>query len=250
MGKIPTILGAVTILFGSTANASVISLSNTNTEYDTGLFANLQGLEWLSFDETLNIPRSDIESGYNNLITDGWRNATRIEAETLITSLWGGLVDQWSSTNYEGANWLLSNFGYTQFSSLEGNATNYARARFVYGNAGECSQVLERICYGTIEAFDNNPGDLTGYINDGNWTFATTYLANTGQAGYFSDYYGLDTDRLDDGNNTVTPPIYNNQPYASLLVRTPSPVPVPAAAWLFGTGLIGLIGFSKRRKAA
>jgi len=28
-----------------------------------------------------------------------------------------------------------------------------------------------------------------------------------------------------------------------------SPVPVPAAIWLFGTGIIGLIGFSKRRKA-
>jgi len=27
-------------------------------------------------------------------------------------------------------------------------------------------------------------------------------------------------------------------------------VPVPAAIWLFGTGLIGLIGFTKRRKAA
>lgn len=30
----------------------------------------------------------------------------------------------------------------------------------------------------------------------------------------------------------------------------PSPVPVPAAIWLFGTALIGLVGFSKRRKAA
>jgi hypothetical protein len=29
-----------------------------------------------------------------------------------------------------------------------------------------------------------------------------------------------------------------------------SPVPVPAAVWLFGTALIGLIGFGKRRKAA
>ncbi len=29
-----------------------------------------------------------------------------------------------------------------------------------------------------------------------------------------------------------------------------SAVPVPAAVWLFGSGLVGLIGFSKRRKAA
>ena len=29
-----------------------------------------------------------------------------------------------------------------------------------------------------------------------------------------------------------------------------SPVPVPAAVWLFGTALVGLFGFGKRRKAA
>ena len=35
------------------------------------------------------------------------------------------------------------------------------------------------------------------------------------------------------------------------VIGTPvSPVPVPAAVWLFGTALIGLVGFSKRRKAA
>jgi hypothetical protein len=30
----------------------------------------------------------------------------------------------------------------------------------------------------------------------------------------------------------------------------PAVVPVPATIWLFGTALIGLVGFSKRRKAA
>ncbi len=29
-----------------------------------------------------------------------------------------------------------------------------------------------------------------------------------------------------------------------------NPVPLPAAAWLFGSGLLGLIGFYKRKKAA
>ena len=28
-----------------------------------------------------------------------------------------------------------------------------------------------------------------------------------------------------------------------------APIPVPAAAWLFGTGLIGLIGVARRKKA-
>ena len=31
------------------------------------------------------------------------------------------------------------------------------------------------------------------------------------------------------------------------LVFSPVPVPVPAAVWLFGSALLGLAGFSKRR---
>jgi hypothetical protein len=36
----------------------------------------------------------------------------------------------------------------------------------------------------------------------------------------------------------------------SVLTSAISPVPVPAAVWLFGTALIGLVGFGKRRKVA
>ncbi len=38
--------------------------------------------------------------------------------------------------------------------------------------------------------------------------------------------------------------------FDNVSVDTTSPVPLPAAAWLFGSGLLGLIGFSKRKKAA
>jgi hypothetical protein len=37
--------------------------------------------------------------------------------------------------------------------------------------------------------------------------------------------------------------IYGNDPLISV-------VPVPAAVWLFGSGLLGLIGISRRKKAA
>jgi hypothetical protein len=37
---------------------------------------------------------------------------------------------------------------------------------------------------------------------------------------------------------------------AGYLTYVINPVPVPAAIWLFGTGILGLIGFSKRKKSA
>ena len=37
---------------------------------------------------------------------------------------------------------------------------------------------------------------------------------------------------------------YDVRPYASFTV-----VPVPAAVWLFGSGLIGLIGIARRKKS-
>ena len=55
-----------------------------------------------------------------------------------------------------------------------------------------------------------------------------------------------------DGAGNVFPGIeqsFRNDGYFGPNLRV-SAVPVPAAFWLFGTALIGLVGFSKRRKAA
>lgn len=84
-------------------------------------------------------------------------------------------------------------------------------------------------------------GSLSGY-NDGNevWNLETSL---NGSYEFYAAQLGLiDELRLDFGNNFLVDDISLNRSYIS-------PVPVPAAAWLFGTALIGLAGLSRRRKA-
>ncbi len=44
-------------------------------------------------------------------------------------------------------------------------------------------------------------------------------------------------------------PYYDGYTYNYDISATVSSVPVPAAAWLFGSGLLGLVGIAKRKKA-
>ena len=93
-----------------------------------------------------------------------------------------------------------------------------------------------------IQAFDNI-GNL----------LETVVVAQTSEGG--SAYYGVDVTGTGssisyfilDGNNGID---LDSTFIDDLSIRSVSNVPLPATVWLFGSGLLGLIGFSKRRKAA
>jgi hypothetical protein len=79
--------------------------------------------------------------------------------------------------------------------------------------------------YLTVSAYQNVPLDAFGNdlgLSDGSWYNGTTFDHWSGQS-FGSGHYGLE----------IT-----------------STVPVPAAAWLFGSGLIGLLGAARRRISA
>jgi hypothetical protein len=112
--------------------------------------------------------------------------------------------------------------------------------------------------------FDANVEVLTGAGNDTFMLNAITgpgsYLINGGADADLLDLTGLagmlttnGTEIFQDGSLILN---YLNIEEIKGLVsgpespESPSPIPVPAAVWLFGTALIGLVGFSKRRKAA
>jgi hypothetical protein len=84
-------------------------------------------------------------------------------------------------------------------------------------------------------------GRLEGYNNGGLVWSITTGLNGSYQ--YYAAQVGLiDELHLGFGDVFLVDDLSLN--------ATLSSVPAPAAVWLFGTGLLGFIGFSKRRKAA
>ena len=95
-----------------------------------------------------------------------------------------------------------------------------------------------------------NPG-VYQYFNQGGWT----NYAWEGQVRYyfrFSDSYlnnGFTHAGYTDGDRNLTTQSTINNFAGIVLIRDVPAVPVPAAVWLFGSGLLGLAGVARRKKA-
>jgi len=74
--------------------------------------------------------------------------------------------------------------------------------------------------------FDGGLFDVSGVLAPGNYIL-----------------YGVATSEANLGNG------FANSSFSFELSLTPVPVPVPAAVWLFGSGLLGLVGMARRKKA-
>lgn len=197
------------------------------------------GYEWLELSNTSNLSRVTVESmlGDTGSALYGYRYATRLETQALLESYMPYVpaeLNHWEAYAAPGAQLFFNDFGMTlqdnlgvinQAVSNDGVTFDYNMhliSYFNYGATGECGVGVS--CAGNM---------------------FTAALDGTIQAMFTPAHRGFDA-------AWATPDTYSNYDsnwiQASLLVRELMPVPVPAAAWLFITGLLGLIAVARRRK--
>ncbi|MBI3188408.1 MAG: hypothetical protein HYZ31_11160 [Gammaproteobacteria bacterium] len=197
------------------------------------------GYEWLELSNTTNLSRVTVESllGDTTSALYGYRYATRLETQALLESYMPYVpaeLNHWEAYAAPGAQSFFNDFGITwqddlgvinQALSNDGVIFDYNMhliSYFNYGAAGECG--VDVSCAGNM---------------------FTAALDGSVQAMFTPSHRGFDA-------TWATPDTFSNfdanQIQASLLVRELIAVPVPAAVWLFSTGLIGLMAVVRSRK--
>jgi len=224
---------AIALVISSSANAVIL---NTLNDID---------YQWLELTETQGMSRSQVEAKLSDASSTlfGYRYASRSEVKSLLfsyTGEWDGLNGFHGDTDVvSGTSQYLNDFGITQPSSTSSTGDYYywvvegyyvlydsnapQGTLGIYGSASECGYA-ETTCVSFTRLYTDTAGNIT--------------------MAHQADIYGY-SDTI--SNPYTTSVTTQRNDYGSFLVLDIAPVPVPAAAWLFASGLIGLAGFARRK---
>jgi len=200
--------------------------------------------EWMELSETQGLSRNAVEQRLSdaNDVLYGYEYASRQQIEDLFFSYssWDGLGGWHGDVNVvNGLAQLINDLGMSYaatgdgvdkvYSTIDGYSVNYdtfTAQRGFYGNDTdlECGGAFGS-CLTYVAIYTDSAGQLTMAHQqaESGWDAEVTTINSTYNKNYAYPDYG------------------------SYLVRT-SVVPVPAAVWLFFSGLIGLVGFGMRTR--
>jgi hypothetical protein len=194
----------------SVANAALVS-ADWKVAGDNLITRDDSGLEWLDLTQSTNRSYNDVSAQFGvNEDFDGWRYASRAEVRQLWSQAGGTVPYNGYTTGH--VDWIAG------ILSLWG-VTNTFPGQFMQSTAV------------TGDAYNSTTHHMVSLID-----FSLLALPD--------DYALVSGSFIANVSNSALSPAR-----AHALVRQ-SVVPVPAAVWLFGTALIGLVGFGKRGKAA
>lgn len=220
-------LAATVILTSTTANAALIERLGGLAYYDD--VADLTWLADANYAQTSGFDAdgrmtwqqsNDWAAGLTVGGVDGWRLANTVDVGNdgyTYTSIYEGVDYGYNITTHsELSNMFYNVLGNTAYYDTSGSATGCTAPDYCLTNTGPFSNLQSK-----------------GY-----WS-ATEYAPNTDYA------WGLGMDYGGQGSNEK---FFYHYAWA-VQSGDVSAVPIPAAVWLFGSGLIGLVGFARRKKA-
>ncbi len=211
MNGLKSTTAAIALVLSTSAHAAIIDHGNYTTDTSSGL-------DWLDLTETIDMTYAEVTAqlGPGGSL-QGWRYATVSEVSGFFDAFGGNghyNDTDWSPQNNGLFDRIAPRWGDT-LCALNGCIPGRGYSEFFYDGV-HSSPTQSTV--GLIYDLASDPSSVDQEI-------VTLVVAASG----------------------VT---VRNQDRGSALVRTVSPVPVPAAAWLFGTGILGLIGVARRRKSA
>ena len=209
-------LTVAVLVLSSNVNSALIDNGGYTTD-------DVSGLDWLDLTFTTGVSYNDASLGFGTYEGGGWRYANNAEVETLFGILFDGYYD----TNPAG-------YSDTQSGNAYGAQTSDMVSFFSL--LGSWSYTVHTLNYGLYE-------DEAGLIRMiGAWCYTSSCQTSRNVV------YGTNLTSVYDAQTN-----YSQPSYGTYLVRDNpnyiSSVPVPAAIWLFGSGLLGLVGVARRKSA-
>ena len=216
------VITLATLGFGiSAASAAVVTIGSLSTETDGSseiIDDSLNNRQWLRWDVLADLTY----------------------AQTVAATSAGGSYEDYSIATAADAALFLSAFG-----STNANCTSALVSILLFdcGATGSSSSIFgdnfnESWDYALFQNADDGFNRTVGFLQLG-----TTPGVNN-RLDVLWNWAQLNT-----SDRYATGGLNENIPMSWLLYKDVNPVPIPGAVWLFGTGLIGLIGFAKRKKA-
>jgi len=117
------------------------------------------------------------------------------------------------------------------------------------GNLSPTMYLYEQGVPGYITyAWDGWEANMSWNLGSGSYLLMTGDSSLYGNDFYAADYgYGWGGYQLTVNGAALATSFEEGNLNGSFTASTPSAVPVPAAAWLFASGLVGLVGFARRK---
>lgn len=208
---------AITLVLSTSLNAATISYNGYSLDTDTNIVTG-GGLDWIQWDETAGLSINDALAS-----NSGWRLATTAEVESLFGSF-----------NYFGATTVPGSFDNFALVPNTNDVLNFIQ---LFGDSYLTPSALSGDLFSEQATTAIFASDLPGVYNAAIIEYnADGRLAAVGDNTLVTLEYAISGADSAGGYRGVA------------LVQT-SVVPVPAAVWLFGSGLIGLAGIARRKKA-